>query len=85
MSFKSLKQNSWAHTATGTKALGGPAKVKEWEHATNYSKLPKKVHGGNTVLKPSSLKAQALCGAPESNLKCKQEFANGEPYARNSR
>lgn len=40
MPFKSKKQNAWAHTPEGTKALGGPAKVKEWEQATDYKNLP---------------------------------------------
>lgn len=40
--------------------------------------------GGSTRLEKGSMKAQAMCGAPESNLKCKQEFANGESYARDS-
>ena len=43
MPFKSKAQNAWAHTPAGIKALGGKAKVKEWESATNYSKLPEKV------------------------------------------
>lgn len=43
MPFKSEAQNAWAHTANGTKALGGKEKVKEWEHATSYSNLPYKV------------------------------------------
>ena len=43
MPFKSLKQNAWAHTPAGTKALGGKKAVKEWEGATDYSKLPEKV------------------------------------------
>jgi hypothetical protein len=42
MPFVSLKQNAWAHTPAGVRALGGPAKVKEWEGATNYSDLPEK-------------------------------------------
>lgn len=42
MPFLSKKQNAWAHTAAGTKALGGTAKVKEWESATDYSKLPER-------------------------------------------
>lgn len=46
MPFKSKKQNAWAHTASGTEALGGPAKVKEWESDTNYSSLPEKVESG---------------------------------------
>ena len=40
MPFVSKKQNAWAHTPAGTKALGGKAKVKEWEGATKYSDLP---------------------------------------------
>jgi hypothetical protein len=40
MPFLSKKQNAWAHTSDGTKALGGKSKVKEWEAATDYSKLP---------------------------------------------
>lgn len=43
MPFKSKAQNSWAHTPKGTQALGGSAKVKEWERATDYKNLPKKV------------------------------------------
>lgn len=49
MPFKSEAQNRWAHTAEGTKALGGPAKVKEWEGATDYSHLPQKLAKGGTV------------------------------------
>jgi hypothetical protein len=44
MPFESVAQNAWAHTPAGTKALGGEAKVKEWEHATNYSDLPAHAH-----------------------------------------
>ena len=43
MPFESKAQNAWAHTPVGTKALGGKAKVKEWEGATDYSHLPYKV------------------------------------------
>jgi hypothetical protein len=51
MPFKSKAQNAWAHTPAGTKALGGSAKVKEWEGATDYSSLPQhKAQGG--VVKP---------------------------------
>jgi hypothetical protein len=46
MPFRSKKQNAWAHTDAGTEALGGPAKVKEWESDTNYSSLPEKVASG---------------------------------------
>lgn len=40
MPYKSLKQLRWAHTLTGTKALGGMAKVHEWDAATKGKKLP---------------------------------------------
>jgi hypothetical protein len=30
----------WAHTKTGTKALGGPEKVAEWDAASKGKKLP---------------------------------------------
>lgn len=43
MPFESEAQNAWAHTPAGMKALGGPAKVREWESATNYKTLPKRV------------------------------------------
>jgi hypothetical protein len=42
MPFESKVQNAWAHTKKGTEALGGPAKVKEWEAATDYKHLPKR-------------------------------------------
>lgn len=42
MPFKSMKQNAWAHTPAGIKALGGKAKVKEWESKTDYKNLPMK-------------------------------------------
>jgi hypothetical protein len=40
MPFRSLKQARWAHSQTGEKALGGPAKVSEWDSATNFKSLP---------------------------------------------
>jgi hypothetical protein len=43
MPFESKAQNAWAHTAEGTKALGGKENVKEWSDATDYSKIPYKV------------------------------------------
>ena len=44
MPFESMKQNAWAHTPAGTKALGGKVNVKEWESKTDYSHLPKYAH-----------------------------------------
>lgn len=43
MPFVSQAQNRWAHTKTGTSALGGPSAVKEWAGATDFSGLPEKV------------------------------------------
>lgn len=40
MPFKSDKQRRWAHTATGERALGGPAKVAEWDKASKGMDLP---------------------------------------------
>jgi hypothetical protein len=44
MPYKSLAQEGWAHTPAGQKALGGAAKVAEWDAATKGKKLPK--HAG---------------------------------------
>ena len=40
MPFRSKAQQRWAHTAQGEAALGGPAKVAEWQAATVGTKLP---------------------------------------------
>lgn len=43
MPYVSIQQERWAHTAAGTKALGGKAKVAEWDAATKGKKLPRRV------------------------------------------
>jgi hypothetical protein len=43
MPWKSDRQRKWAHTSAGIKALGGKAKVAEWDAASKGKKLPKKV------------------------------------------
>jgi hypothetical protein len=40
MPFRSLKQARWAHSQTGEKALGGPAKVSEWDSAHAMLHIP---------------------------------------------
>lgn len=40
MPFKSKAQQRWAYSKAGTKALGGKAKVAEWQRATGKRKLP---------------------------------------------
>ena len=42
MPYKSDAQRRWAHTPTGEKALGGPAKVAEWDAASKGMKLPER-------------------------------------------
>jgi hypothetical protein len=40
MPYSSDSQRRWAHTAEGTKALGGPSKVKEWDQSSKGKDLP---------------------------------------------
>lgn len=42
MPYVSAAQRGWAHTPEGTKALGGPAKIAEWDAASKGKKLPEK-------------------------------------------
>jgi hypothetical protein len=42
MPYVSDSQRRWAHTAAGIKALGGPAKVAEWDAASKGKKLPER-------------------------------------------
>lgn len=42
MPYQSDSQRRWAHTETGTKALGGPEKVKEWDAASKGMNLPER-------------------------------------------
>lgn len=44
MPYTSKAQQRWAHTSEGTQALGGAAKVKEWDAATNFKNLPARKH-----------------------------------------
>ena len=43
MPFKSQAQRAWAHTPEGIAALGGAAKVNEWDQASKGMKLPKRI------------------------------------------
>lgn len=43
MPYASLAQERWAHTRNGMKALGGKAKVAEWDAATKGKKLPRRI------------------------------------------
>jgi hypothetical protein len=44
MPYESDAQRRWAHTASGEKALGGPAKVHEWDEASKGKDLPERKH-----------------------------------------
>lgn len=46
MPYKSTKQRRWAHTTTGTKALGAK-KVAEYDDASRGKKLPAQAMAGN--------------------------------------
>lgn len=48
MPYKSDAERRWAHTAAGEKALGGPAKVAEWDEASKGMSLPERVPQGGT-------------------------------------
>jgi len=50
MPFQSLAQERWAHTPSGEKALGGKAKVAEWDAATKGKRLPEKKKSKGKVL-----------------------------------
>jgi hypothetical protein len=43
MPYESLAQERWAHSPSGLKALGGKAKVAEWDASTRGKKLPERV------------------------------------------
>jgi len=43
MPFRSVQQERWGHSAAGVRALGGKAKVAEWQSATDQKALPGKV------------------------------------------
>ena len=48
MPYRSEKQRKWAHTPAGTKALGGPGKVREWDRATRKRRIRRKVIGAKS-------------------------------------
>ena len=43
MPYRSKAQEAWAHTAAGTRALGGASKVAEWDKASKGMRLPKRI------------------------------------------
>lgn len=55
MPFKSAKQERWAFTKAGQKALGGKKNVMEWAHATNQATLPGAVDAEPPYSMPSHI------------------------------
>lgn len=50
MPYKSKKQEAWAHTESGEKALGKEG-VKEWDSASKGMKLPERVKPVRPVMR----------------------------------
>jgi hypothetical protein len=64
MPYVSGAQRGWAHTPAGTKALGGPSKVAEWDQASKGQHVPYKV-GGSAVNKGYQGKTESFAaGGP---------------------
>lgn len=59
MPWDSRKQQAWGHTKTGLAALGGLAKAREWDHATDFNRLPNRAGG-----KPRANKSTKHLGPP---------------------
>ena len=81
MSFVSKSQSRWAHTPEGTKALGGAAKVKEWEGATDYKHLPQKLAKGGVVKEES--KAHEATESPAFEAKEEALVKGKRPHHQN--
>ena len=69
MPYVSGAQRGWAHTPAGEKALGGPAKVAEWDAASKGQHVPYKVgshaQGGPIMNKGYMGKSEAFAaGGP---------------------
>lgn len=56
MPFVSDAQRRWGHTAEGVKALGGKAKVAEWDRATKGKRLPLRKKKKPTLVVNNKLK-----------------------------
>lgn len=60
MAFKSKAQMRWAHTDKGEKALGGKAKVAQWDKATTKP-LPERL-GKTKTQKAIAQLARGMAG-----------------------
>ena len=73
MPFASRAQQKWAHSATGLRALGGAAKVKEWDDATpDFNALPERAGEGDDPVKRED-KSLARSGALLSSMKRRKQ------------
>ena len=82
MPFKSKAQNAWAHTPAGTEALGGSAKVKEWESATDYKHLPQKLAEGGTVYTKGSEPKDLEAAKGGGVLPRREDWSKQDPQGR---
>lgn len=64
MPWRSDQQRKWGHTPEGEKALGGPAKVAEWDRATKGMSLPHRVGSNMDKFSSRPRPAQYLRGGP---------------------
>lgn len=86
MPYVSGAQRGWAHTPAGTKALGGPSKVAEWDHASKGQHVPGHV-GGSAVNKgyqsatQSFAKGGAVLGKESRFMKTPDEFRDDKSNA----
>ena len=88
MPYVSGAQRGWAHTSAGTKALGGPQKVAEWDQASKGQHVPYHVSAGHTQGDPivnkrylgKTTKYAAggpVLGRTENWLKTPDQFTDG--------
>lgn len=83
MPFLSKAQNRWAHSPTGTRALGGPGKVKGWESATDYPSLPERTGMHKNFLQKAIKHPGALTAAAKRNGVSKIAEADKESHSSN--
>lgn len=89
MPFLSRSQNAWGHTAAGIKALGGPAKVKEWEQETDYQSLPERKDPPmakkwlqGAIKRPGKLTAEAHASGRSKLQQAEHDSNSDNPHIR---
>jgi hypothetical protein len=79
MPWTSTKQRGWGHTPAGIKALGGPAKVAEWDHASKGKDLPerKTMNKGYQGSSVAMAAGGPVLGRTRDFMKTPDEFTGG--------